>query len=213
MILVVCAVARELATFAPRTGVEVFACGVGPVEAAAATARKLASGAYACAINAGIAGVFRGRGGVGDAFVVVTESLAGLGIEGGIALTLPDGVTLVTEERADHALAARIRESLAVSDGAPHIRIGRGLTVAEVTSTDATAAKHAARYGADVESMEGFAVLRAAALAGVPALELRGISNIVGDRTRAEWNFGRGARAAVRALDAALDALGDGTFA
>jgi nucleoside phosphorylase len=37
--------------------------------------------------------------------------------------------------------------------------------------------------------MEGFAVLRAAALAGVPALELRAISNAVDEPDRAQWRF------------------------
>jgi futalosine hydrolase len=52
--------------------------------------------------------------------------------------------------------------------------------------------------------MEGFAVLRAAAAAGVAAVELRGISNIVGDRARGQWDFRAGSAAAVRALDGFL---------
>src|SRR5919206_16480 len=38
--------------------------------------------------------------------------------------------------------------------------------------------------GCDVEAMEGFGVLRAAALAGVPALEVRAISNAVDETDR-----------------------------
>jgi futalosine hydrolase len=37
--------------------------------------------------------------------------------------------------------------------------------------------------------MEGFAVLRAAELAGVPALELRTVSNLVDERDRSRWRF------------------------
>ena len=37
--------------------------------------------------------------------------------------------------------------------------------------------------------MEGFAVLRAAELAGVPALELRAISNDVDEPDREKWRF------------------------
>ena len=44
--------------------------------------------------------------------------------------------------------------------------------------------------------MEGFGVLRAAALAGVPALELRAISNPVAEADRSRWR-----------VDDALDAL------
>ena len=41
---------------------------------------------------------------------------------------------------------------------------GRGITVATMTTLDAVALAHAERHGCDVESMEGFAVLRAAQL-------------------------------------------------
>ena len=43
--------------------------------------------------------------------------------------------------------------------------------------------------GTDVEAMEGFGVLRAAQLAGVPAVELRAISNLVDEADRAKWRF------------------------
>jgi futalosine hydrolase len=51
--------------------------------------------------------------------------------------------------------------------------------------------------------MEGYAVLRAAALAGVPAVEVRVLSNAVGEPDRAKWRFGE----AKDALAAALPAL------
>jgi nucleoside phosphorylase len=37
--------------------------------------------------------------------------------------------------------------------------------------------------------MEGFAVLRAAELAGIPAVELRAISNEVDEPDRTRWRF------------------------
>jgi futalosine hydrolase len=79
--------------------------------------------------------------------------------------------------------------------------------VASVTATSATGERLAARYGADTESMEGFSVLRAAGQSGVPALEVRGISNYVGDRARSAWDFAAGARAAAAALEAVLDRI------
>ena len=41
----------------------------------------------------------------------------------------------------------------------------------------------------EVEAMEGFAVLRAAAMAGVPALEVRAISNHIEESDRSRWAF------------------------
>jgi futalosine hydrolase len=198
-ILVVCALPAELRGFAAPDGVDVLACGVGPVEAAIATARALATKRYDFAINAGIGGAFRGSAEVGDARIITRERLAALGLEGGGTLTLPDGASLVDEVAADAGLVTRCA-------ALPH-QTARGVTVAQVTTTDATAASLRSTYGADVESMEGFAFLRAAQLAGVPAIEVRGISNYVGDRTRAQWDFRAGSGAAVSALEAVVGLL------
>jgi futalosine hydrolase len=199
VILVVCALPAELRDFAKRAGVEILAVGVGPVEAAAATARALALGRYRAVVNAGIAGAFRGRAAIGDALLVVEERLADFGLEGGGALSLPGGASLAGTAAADANLVA-------ACGGLPYPQ-ARGLTVSQVTATAATAERFTAAYAPDVESMEGFAVLRAAELAGVPGLEVRGISNYVGDRERSEWNFGAGARATSHALADLLDCL------
>ncbi|MBV9439325.1 MAG: futalosine hydrolase [Candidatus Eremiobacteraeota bacterium] len=200
-VLVVCAVAQELAALRRRTGVHVLAAGVGPVEAAAASARELAARRYAAVINAGIAGGFRERAAIGDAVAVAVDDYVELGLEDGAAFPLPGGVGLERRAASDESLLRAAREG-----GIP-ARGGTGVTSATVTSTDARAAALARRYGADVESMEGFAVLRAAATAGVPAIEIRGVSNIVGDRATNGWDFRAGSSAAVAAVDVLLDLL------
>jgi nucleoside phosphorylase len=48
--------------------------------------------------------------------------------------------------------------------------------------------------------MEGFAVLRACAVAGVPAIEVRAISNEIAEGDRSRWRIGR-------ALEAISDVL------
>jgi futalosine hydrolase len=181
----------ELRAFIPRDGVELLAGGIGPVEASTATARALARGTYDAVVNAGIGGAFRGSAHVGEAVLVREERLADFGLEGGGPLTLPDGAKLADETNASPELL----DCCAVL---PFRRV-RGLTVSSVTTTRATADRLQRTYGADV--------LRAAELAGVPALEVRGISNYVDDRIRSEWDFAAGSRAAGRALDAILACL------
>ncbi len=199
MILVVCALHAELRGLAPRDDVEVFACGVGPVEAAASVARKLAGNGYSAVLNAGIAGAFPGAARVGEALLVREEVLADLGLEGGGEFTLPEGARITDRVLADAGLLERC--------AGLGLRTARGLTVSAVTTTRATGERLARAYEPGVESMEGFAVLRASELAGVPALEIRGISNYVGDRAESAWDFRAGARATVNALEAVLDAL------
>jgi futalosine hydrolase len=82
----------------------------------------------------------------------------------------------------------------------------RGITVSRVTASDATARRLAA-LGVEVESMEGFAVLRAAEIAGVPAVEVRGISNIVTDRARSRWDFSAGTKGLQTVLTSLLSTL------
>lgn len=200
-VLIVCAVAQELARLRSRNDVHVVAVGVGPVEAAHGTARALAARPYRAVINAGIAGGFRDRCGVGDVIVVTREDYADLGLEDGKTFPLPEGAQL---ERTAHADASLMRPFL---DGLIPVIVGRGVTSATVTTTDARARLLGLRYGADVESMEGFAVFRAAAQVGVPAIGIRGVSNIVGDRATNEWNFAAGAASAVETTEALLDVL------
>jgi futalosine hydrolase len=200
-ILVVCAVARELGGLARRAEVDVIAVGVGPVEAAYGATRALASGAYDVVINAGIAGGFTGRCSVGDAVVCAREEFIDLGLEDGSPFPLPGGQQLVRAVECDRALLQPFL------DGVVPVIVGRGVTSSIVTTTGARAALIAARHNPDVESMEGFAVLRAAQAAGVPAIEIRGVSNVVGDRANNGWNFAAGADAAVGTTDAYLDVL------
>lgn len=165
--------------------------GIGPVEAAAATSRALVTSAPSAVINAGIAGGFSGRAAVGDAFAIETDHLAELGVGGG-------GIDLITRADSDPKLLEICRRLGA--------RIGSAITVATITETPARAEDLAMRFEAEVEAMEGFAVLRSAAVAGIPALELRGISNVVGPREQGGWDFDAGARAVTALLDRFLDA-------
>jgi futalosine hydrolase len=51
-----------------------------------------------------------------------------------------------------------------------------------------------------VESMEGAAIAHVAALAGIQVGEIRGISNLVGNRDRSAWRVKEAAIAAQEAL-------------
>ncbi|MDP9025086.1 MAG: futalosine hydrolase, partial [Candidatus Eremiobacteraeota bacterium] len=182
MILLTCAVHKELQWIGPRAEVEVLVTGVGPVDAAARVTRALTTRRYDAVVNAGIAGAMRGVASVG-AGVVVGEEMMELNLETGGRIAMPDAGVVADRVPAD----AHLIEAIAAF-GFPLVR---GITVSRVTSTDTTADRLRAR-GAEIETMEGFAVLRAAQLAGVPAIEVRGISNIVGTREHSGWDFDAG---------------------
>jgi futalosine hydrolase len=159
--LVVAATERELRLV---EGVETFCCGIGPVEAALQTARVLAELRPDAVLHIGIAGA---RGIEPPAIVVGSESV--------YCDVVDPSSTLARIERLqpDGALLARVRGALPEAIVLP---IG-------------TAGKVGGGTGCDVEAMEGFGVLRACALAGVPAVEVRAISNAPDEADRAAWRF------------------------
>jgi futalosine hydrolase len=182
--------------------------GVGPVAAAVATSRLLAGLERAgtpvdLVVSAGIAGGFAGRTEIGSVVVsrrvafadlgAATEDgfldLTGLGLDGGGPLRSPR--------------FAAVCESLA--GAGLHPQGGTVLTLATMTGTDARAAALAdAHPGAVAEAMEGYGVAWAAVEHGLPWVELRTISNVIGVRDRSGWDI----PAAFDALGSAVAALG-----
>lgn len=182
MILVVSATPQETAFLDGRKGIELLVTGVGPVEAAARVARALAQHRYDLVVNAGIAGAYLPAAEIGEGVVVAEERIE-LDLEVGAPLALPAGIRVTDRAASDPSLVQRL-----VAQG---YRSVQGVTVTRVTATEATAARLRVR-GAQVESMEGFAVLRSAEIAEVRAVEVRGISNYAGERSRSRWDFAAG---------------------
>jgi futalosine hydrolase len=199
-ILVVAATARELAAPGDWLALQ---CGVGPVEAAAATAAGIAALRPAAILHVGIAGARRACRLQPVSFVIGSEArycdleppagwaphnVAGAAPRN-VAGSAPRDVagSAPRSVAASPALLAAVQHLL---PDAPTLPIGTSARVGGTT-------------GCDVEAMEGFGVLRAAELAGIPAIEVRAISNIVEEQDRAHWHFDD-AFAAITALTPGL---------
>ncbi len=175
-ILVVAATDRELA---PSAGWEVLACGVGPVDAAARTASALARHRPLAIVHVGIAGAHGDSALHPPALVIGAEARycdLGVGAEWAPGVIVPPPVLLEAAQRA-------------LPDAAV-LPIG---TSAFVGGTARVQSRP------PVEAMEGFAVLRAAQLAGIPAIEVRAIANAIEEPDRARWRFDEAFAAIVEA--------------
>lgn len=161
-VLVVAATDRELATAAGWTTLR---CGVGPVDAAAATAAAIANRRPRVVLHVGIAGARRASGLVPPAIVAGLEAIY-------CDLDVPEAWA----PRRLTAPAALVDAVCRACGTATRQVIG-------------TSGRVGATAGCAVESMEGFAVLRAAALAGVPAIEVRAIANAIEEPDRTKWRF------------------------
>lgn len=184
---------------------DVMVAGIGPVAAAAKTAKVLAASEYdyGLVVSAGIGGGFPGEAGVGSLVVAGEMVAADLGAETPDGFISLDELDLgVTRIPVDVGLVDGLTKAL-LTAGFP-VKTGPVLTVSTVTGTAESAAKLAARVpGATAEAMEGYGVALAAHLHGVPALEIRAVSNLVGPRDRAAWRI----KEALEVLEAAGSVL------
>jgi nucleoside phosphorylase len=174
MILVVAATERELA--AAAAGAATLACGIGPIDAAASTARALAQGQR-------------------------PDALLHVGIAGARRIPVPQ-VVIGSEAVYEDALAAGLVPARVHPDPRLVDAAQRALPDARVLPIG-TSARVGGTSDCEIEAMEGFAVLRAAKLAGVPAVEVRAVSNEIDEPDRQRWRFDD----ALAALDAALPKL------
>jgi futalosine hydrolase len=167
-------------------GREGLACGIGPVDAAAATARALAERRPAAVLHVGLAG---GRGLTPGSLVIGTEA---------VYLDISAAIPVVARVAPDAGLVAAARAALP-----------QALALPVATSAAVSVGEGALAHDLRVEGMEGFAVLRACELAGVPGIEVRAISNELGEVDRDRWRVTDAIEALSRALPLLLAGLSE----
>lgn len=140
-------------------------CGVGPVEASAMTARAISTLAPTAILHLGIAGARRAANIAAPQLVIGSSSI--------YCDLDPTNRWSPRELETDARLVAAVHGALPEALLRP---IG-------------TSARVGGTRDVDVEAMEGFAVLRAAQFAGIPAIEIRAISNEIEEPDRTRWQF------------------------
>lgn len=193
--LVITSVEKEAEALGAIAGVTTVVSGIGRTNAAATTTEALLTrGPCDGVISAGIAGALPGSNLRLGEVVVASQCVY---LEEG--LLTPVGFQSMADlgfPLGDFA-GNVVPVGEAMLSAAVELRTGPIATVATCSGTDEAAKDVAQRTGALAEAMEGAAVVHAARRLGVPAIELRAISNTTGDRDRQQWDIG-----------AALSALG-----
>jgi futalosine hydrolase len=182
--------------------IEVMITGVGKSAAAAAVARVLDASLHRGVMSFGIAGALPGSGLVpGDIVIASRMVLADEGSEN------PDGFVDLSAmgfgPMPDTSVSAASDPEIvrALSSATPGARVGVIATVSTCSGTDARAAAIVARTGAIAEAMEGAGAALAAQLSthpGFPVVEVRAISNSIGDRPNQRWDLNAGFEALAR---------------
>ena len=195
-ILIVTAVKAEADAVGSIDGAVVVAGGIGRTNAAVTTTTTIqANGPFDVVINAGVAGSLPDSGlSIGDVVVAHACVYAEEGV------ITPDGFQDM--EAMGFSLGDfggnTVPVDTALNDCVGAVGISGSIaTVATCSGTDEQAALVADRTGCLCEAMEGAAVVHAARIAGLPAIEIRVISNTTGNRESQKWD-----------LDLALESLG-----
>ncbi|MFC4639673.1 futalosine hydrolase [Deinococcus hohokamensis] len=211
--LIVVATAAEAAPLSTLPA-RVVVSGVGPVAAALATARALGEAPASVVISAGIAGAF-GSSGLQPGDLALSSRIiqADLGAWDGDEWLPLDALGLSVSPQQPHAAEFDIWSGASHAAHTLGAAFGPMLTLSAVTGDANGAARLEARYpGVLTEGMEGAGVAHAAWLAGVPVMELRGVSNRVGPRDRSAWKIGEALGATRAGLARLCDLLNGSTL-
>ena len=205
-ILIVTAVQQEADAIGFSDSAYVVAGGIGRTNAAVATTKTIHDeGPFDFVISAGVAGSLPGGNlSIGD--VVVASSCVYM--EEG--LVTPDGFQDM--DAMGFSLGDFTGNTVPV-DATLLSRLGEiGITgsiatVATCSGTDEQASLVAERTGCVCEAMEGAAVVHAARIAGLPANEIRVISNTTGNREAQKWDLDLALESLRAAIHVAVAAL------
>ena len=186
------------------------ATGAGKVSAAISTLELIRQLRPDWIIQLGCAGAYPGSGlGIADVAIANVEIFADEGVEtpeGFLSmrdLELPqaarDGELIFNEVPVDFPTAETIQEIRSSLGHQSRIEAGRFCTVSLGSGTDAASRRAEERWNPLAESMEGAAAALVAWRQRVRFSEIRGISNMTGDRNRESWKIAEACEAAAAA--------------
>ena len=185
-LLVVAATEFEIAPYILKnTAADILITGVGSPACIYALTKRLQQFKYDFVIQAGIAGTFKNSFPLGETFFIKSDVFADLGIYENESF-----FTLFEKSFADPNnvpykngwLENSIKNTFNVS-------IAKSITVNTVTDNLLQTNMFTQKYDPDLESMEGAAFHYVCIQENVPFLQLRSVSNFVGERIKTNWKI------------------------
>lgn len=206
-ILIVCATQSELEPLLKRfgkpvnfpgnilsykyngTNIDVLVSGVGILNTSYRLTKALAKKNYSLVINAGIAGSFNEKIKIGSVVNVIKERVGDLGAEDDANFSDAFTLNLIDKKEFPYIKGLLIASKMETSSELKKLKKVSGITVNKVHGSESSIKKIYSLYKPDIESMEGAAVFYCCLMEKIPVMQLRGISNKVEKRNRANWNI------------------------
>ena len=175
--------------------------GIGDVNAAHSATGIIEHFPIKCIINSGIGGAYpHSQLKIGDIAIASKEIYADKGVIStrgqedfkkiGIPLVQINRRTYFNEFPFDKSLVQKVLKRITHhASRITEIKSGNFVTVSSATGTHKRAAELEKRFNAICENMEGAAIAQVCTIYKIPLLEIRGISNIVGERDKRKWDL------------------------
>jgi len=139
-------------------------------------------------IMAGIAGAYSKKMNLGDVVVVKDESLADLGVQEKDAYKDVFDLKLLPANQFPFSRKKLINPFTVLADRTALPKVS-SVTVNQISSSKKTADLYSAKYKASIENMEGAAFHFVCMKENIPFVQIRSISNYVGERNKKKWQL------------------------
>jgi futalosine hydrolase len=185
-ILVVAATEMEITPFMAQDAIaDVLITGVGVPACLYALTKRLFQNKYDFVMQAGIAGTFKDQYSLGQTFAVKTDLFADLGIQ-----EKEQFFTLFEKgfanENAFPNTNGRMENR---SQNYFSLKSVNAITINTISDSLVQKELYKNKYNADIESMEGAALHYVCIQENIPFLQIRSISNFVGERVKTNWKM------------------------
>lgn len=198
-VLVVAATEFEIEPFIKnRKNADILITGVGTPATLYHLTKKLCSNNYGLVIQAGIAGTFSERFTLGEVIAVKEDTFADLGIEenGKMKTLFEMGFSANNAFPFTNGWLVNPNSILEQKS----FSFAKAITVNKITDNSIQNKFALEKFGADTESMEGAAFHYVCLQQEINFLQLRSISNRVGERDKSKWEL----KTAIKNLNAEL---------
>ena len=203
-VLVIAATERELTGIKeisfdrPSMMVQTAVTGVGLMPSTYAIMQFLIASRPDVIIQLGIAGSFNPSIELGTAVTVRKEMLADMGVyeTSGYRDIFEMGLTEKNSAPFEQGAIVNHHENLIEALSLPVVS---AVSVNEISTSTEKIKLFSEKYKADIESMEGAALHYVCTLQQIPFVQIRGISNLVGERDKSKWKIPESLHAATNA--------------
>lgn len=187
-ILVVAATHHEIESFAkPGTHCETLVCGVGIPSTIYHLTQKLSTEKYDLVIQAGIAGSFSNKMKLGHVVAVSQDTFADIGAKENKRFKTLFELGLEDENLFPFQQGWLINTSQILQ--AVHLKRVTAVTVNKIHDCKKQNKSLKKQFAAEIESMEGAAFHFVCLQQKIPFIQLRSISNSVGERDKTKWDI------------------------